>query len=125
MMRADDFQRLMASFENAANSITRLATRADGTVQRLDHAITTNEEELATIIQDLQASMKNASDFLGEGVGLIKNQDEKLSRVQQHLLMTLKNLERASENPNRFSEMVADQPSQLLFGQPPPPRKVD
>jgi hypothetical protein len=37
----------------------------------------------------------------------------------------MQNLERTSENLNRISEILADQPSQLLFGEPPLPREVE
>ena len=48
-----------------------------------------------------------------------------LSHLQRHLVVTGQNLEKASTNFNRLLEVLADQPSQLLFGEPPPPRKVE
>jgi hypothetical protein len=39
--------------------------------------------------------------------------------------VSAQNLERASENLNRFMEVVADQPSQLIFGEPQPRRDMD
>ena len=35
------------------------------------------------------------------------------------------NLEKASENLNQIMDILADQPSQLLFGEPPGPRNVE
>ncbi len=48
-----------------------------------------------------------------------------LSHLQRHLVVTGQNLEKASTNFNRLLEVLADHPSQLLFGEPPPPRKVE
>jgi phospholipid/cholesterol/gamma-HCH transport system substrate-binding protein len=39
--------------------------------------------------------------------------------------VTAQNLERASENLNRFLETLAEQPSQLVFGDPPPRREME
>jgi len=47
------------------------------------------------------------------------------SLLEHHLAITAQNLEKASVNLNRLLELIADQPSQLLFGEPPPPRRVE
>ena len=41
------------------------------------------------------------------------------------MLIVAQNLEIASENLNQIMELLADQPSQLIFGEPPAPRKVE
>jgi hypothetical protein len=42
-----------------------------------------------------------------------------------HLVVAAQNLELASENLNQLMELLADHPSQLLFGEPPKPRNLD
>jgi len=41
------------------------------------------------------------------------------------MLVVARNLEKASENLERLIDLLADQPSQLMFGQPPAPRQVE
>ena len=73
----------------------------------------------------MNQSMKNASLLVGEGAELIKNTDSNINKLMIHLVVTLQNIEQASENLSKSLEVIADQPSQLLFGQPPPSRKVE
>lgn len=47
------------------------------------------------------------------------------ARLERSLSVTGQNLERASANLNRLLDLIADHPSQLLFGEPPSPRKVE
>jgi hypothetical protein len=45
--------------------------------------------------------------------------------MRKNLSVSAQNLERASENLNRFLEILAEQPSQLVFGEPLPRRETD
>ena len=42
-----------------------------------------------------------------------------------YLVIVAQNLEKASENLNQIMDLLADQPSQLLFGDPPEPREIE
>ena len=39
--------------------------------------------------------------------------------------MFTENLEKATDNLNILMELLSDHPSQLLFGEPPPGRKIE
>jgi hypothetical protein len=41
------------------------------------------------------------------------------------MLVIAQNLVKASDNLERVTELLADHPSQLIFGQPPPEREVE
>jgi phospholipid/cholesterol/gamma-HCH transport system substrate-binding protein len=69
--------------------------------------------------------MHSANDFLKMGSALVSGTDESISNLMHHLLIVAHNLEEASQNLNRIMESLADQPSQLIFGEPPVPRKVE
>ena len=56
---------------------------------------------------------------------ILEQVESTTSHLDRHLATTGQNLEKASTNLNRLLELLADQPSQLLFGAPPPPRKVE
>jgi hypothetical protein len=69
--------------------------------------------------------MVNANKLLEKGAALIGNTDEALNRLKAQLLLSAQNLERATDNLNRFSEVLSDSPSQLLFGEPAEPRALE
>ena len=69
--------------------------------------------------------MRRAKDLLTRGSSLVSGTDETISNLMHRLLIVAHNLEKASINLNQIMETLADQPSQLLFGEPPMPRKVE
>ena len=48
-----------------------------------------------------------------------------IRRQDRHLVVVAQNLERASEDLQRLLDVLANQPSQLMFGERPAPRKVE
>jgi phospholipid/cholesterol/gamma-HCH transport system substrate-binding protein len=132
ILDADKWNKLVDSVEKAGSSVTSLATNADNTVSRLNDAIIRmdsivagNEKGMNDAFQNFQSSMKNADIFLSRGADLIRHTDAKLSILQRRLITTLQGIERATENLNQLIEMLAEQPSQILFGQPPAARNVE
>ena len=115
----------LASVDHAASTFNDLSTSTGKTVTSLNRILENNEKELADAIAGLNKSTKNAEDLLYRGTNLIKNTDDNLYKLMMHLMVTLKNIERASENLNQTLEVISDQPSQLVFGQPAKPRKVE
>jgi phospholipid/cholesterol/gamma-HCH transport system substrate-binding protein len=114
----DTLDRAFVSIDKAATSFNTLSANAD-------KMIAVNEKEVAEAIVSINQSMKNASLLVGQGAELIKNTDSNINKLMIHLVATLQNIEKASENLSRSLEVIADQPSQLLFGQPLPSRKVE
>ncbi|MFV9645713.1 MAG: hypothetical protein ACNYWU_07830, partial [Desulfobacterales bacterium] len=57
------------------------------------------------------------------GTDLMRGSEDRFSNLQRHFLVTLQHLEKASDNLNRFVELIADQPSQLILGEPLPARE--
>ncbi|MBW2059881.1 MAG: hypothetical protein JRJ26_20555 [Deltaproteobacteria bacterium] len=110
----------MVSVEEAGRSLNDLMGEAG-----LKGIITANRANIDQTFQDLRLAMETANTFLKKGTALVGTTDETVSHVRQNLLVTSQNLERASDNLNRILELLADQPSQLLFGEPAPPRKLE
>jgi len=69
--------------------------------------------------------MKDADILMGNGSELIKNADVKFSILQRQLFITLQNLEKASYNMNRLLDLISDQPSQIIFGEPLAEKNVE
>ena len=116
---------VLASADAAGRSLNRLLDKADHTLNRVDDIIIGKEETIKTALDNFSQAMEKANILLSKGTSLISGTDESVSELMQHLLVAARNLELASQNLNQLMELLADQPSQLLFGDPPKPRNVD
>lgn len=126
------WERIMASVEEAGKTLNtvmkktnRSLNRVEKTLARVEGIITDKEMAIKTAIEDFRMAMENANIFLEKGTSLISGTDDSLSHLKQHLLVVVQNMEMASENLNRLSELLADQPSQLIFGEPLTPRNME
>jgi len=99
--------------------------RINGTFSSIDDVIQGNRKELADALVKFNLAMQGATALLEKGSGLIDNTDTTVSGLHQHLLVTLYNIESAAENLNHLINVLANQPSQLIFGQPPLPRTIE
>ena len=122
----------MVSVEAAGQSLSSLMDRADrslgsveSTFTRVEGVVAEKEETIKTAIEEFRLAMGNANIFLEKGSSLVSGTDDSIYHLKRYLLVTGQNLEKASQNLNRLIELLADQPSQLIFGQPPLPRQVE
>ena len=115
----------LVTLDSAFIAVDKAATSFNTLSVNTDKLISANEKDLSEAIADFNQSMKNASLLVGEGAELIKNTDSNINKLMLHLVVVLQNIEKASENLNRSLEVIADQPSQLLFGDPFPSREVE
>ncbi len=125
VLKGERLENIMISVEEAGRSLNTLMDEAGHTLAGLKGIITVNRTNIDKTFEDLRHAMETANAFLEKGTLLVGTTDDTVSRLRQNLLVTSQNLEEASENLNQIIEILADQPSQLLFGEPPPPRKID
>ena len=118
------WNRALGAVTDAARSVQDLSGSAGHTAEAVTagagefrHLLKTVRPGITTAVTELQAAMLSARN-------LLQDTDGRLSSVQYHLVETLSNLNQATIALNRFLDLIADQPSQLLFGEPPPPRTV-
>lgn len=119
------WDKILASAEDASQSLNTMLNKADSSLSRVEGIVTEKEETIKTAIEDFKEAIKNANIFLEKGALLASGTDHSFSHLQRHLLVVAQNLEQASENLNRLIELLSDHPSQLMFGEPPLPRKVE
>ena len=113
------------SFNSVIKSANRSLDQVDKTIVRIDGIVEEKEKTIKTAIDGFKLAMQSANDFLKKGSSLINGTDASVTNLMQYLLIVAQNLEKASENLNQILELLADQPSQLIFGEPPVPRHVD
>jgi len=123
---------ILTSVEIATQSVNsllrnadRTLTRAEDTILRVEGIVADKEETVKTAIDQFNQAMANANIFLQKGSSLVDGTDESVSNLMHYLVIVAHNLEKASDNLNQIMDTLADQPSQLLFGEPPLPRDVE
>jgi len=118
------WNKILASADTAAQSLNILLDKADQTFFRVEAIVSGKEQTIKTALDDFSQAMKNANIFLDKGSALVGDADASVSQLMHHLLIAARNLEKASDNLNQLMEALAEQPSQLFFGEPPQPREI-
>ena len=121
-----EWQALIATFKSAGHSMDNLISNMDKAVYNLDNAIIridgiveNNQQDLNIAIKNFTKSMDDASMFLSQGSDLIDNTDKTVQNINRYLVETMQNLEQASRHLNQSMEQIAEQPSALIFSNPP------
>jgi hypothetical protein len=127
----EKWDRILSSLDKAAASLSLLMSKTDRSLELTESSLTTvdailheNRDLIHSTMQDLRLAVRNANHLMEAGSVLVEGSDEALSRLERYLVNIARNLERASANLERLTEKAADNPSQVLFGEPPPPRET-
>ena len=116
---------ILANVEEAGHSVNALLKKADKGLNRVEGLVSQNEQAIGMAVEDFQKAMQTANVLLEDGASLVRGTNESQAQVRRHMLVIAQNLEKASEDLQRLIDLLADHPSQLMFGQPPVPRKVE
>ena len=132
MLDVERWNRIMAGVEEATQSLNSIMHKANAGVghaetslAKIDMIINEKGQVIQRAIDELESAMKKTNLFLEKGTSLVDRTDDSVYRLSRYLSNIAENLEQASENISRLTERVADQPSQLIFGEPPAPRKPE
>jgi phospholipid/cholesterol/gamma-HCH transport system substrate-binding protein len=129
---SERWEKILVSVDEATRSLNTLLERgnrgmasAEKTLDQVQGIVTDKQQVIRKALDDFRAAMENANLLLEKSSSLVSDSDDTLSRLRRNLLVTGQNLERASDSLNQLLELVTHQPSQLLFGDPPTPRRVE
>jgi len=132
ILNRERWQRILGSVEKAGVALNALLLQANAslgkaemTLDRVDGIIADKEPAVRAALEDFHFAMENANLFLKKATAVASTTDDSINHLRRYLLVTAQNIQRASENLSRLSELIADYPPQLLFGKPPQPRKVE
>ncbi len=121
--------RIITANEPAITTAVEEAHRAIQSVEKatakLDQLIGDNQDALARAFSGFSQSAQNLAGLLADGRQLVQQGDRTLIGLQPRLLVAMQQLEETIQNLKKFSEDIARQPSQLLFGDPPIARSVE
>ncbi|MBW2108475.1 MAG: MCE family protein [Deltaproteobacteria bacterium] len=116
---------IMGEVEQAGRAANAILKRADSGLSHVQDIVRQNEQAIGAAIENFEQAMQSANAFLQQGASLVNGTNEAQARLRRHLLVIVQHLERASENLQRLMDLVADHPSQLVFGQPPAARHIE
>lgn len=123
---------IISSIEGAVKSLESVMSKADGSIDKVDSTLTMlerlvegEEKNISLALHDFREAMKKINTLMGTGNSMITGADDSIYELGQSLNEIANNIERATENLNRITDIVTDQPSQLLFGEPRTPKKIE
>ena len=121
---------IIIEVKNTLVKFQNFATNLEGEIQTLNLAKTGAHVESATakiekIVNsgEIEAVLKEAKETIGNLNQWVDRLDKRSLTVTNDLKVISENLRKASESLGMLIERVYASPSDLLFGQPPPPRR--
>ncbi len=127
----NQWEQFFDTVAQAGVNFTQVTDNAHTTLAGIDAAtlkfyelIDANQGNLNDAVEGLQKAMRRVDTLMAGGTELVGHTEERMQILYQQLLITLENLEKASDHLNRFMSIIADQPSQIVFGEPMPERRA-
>ncbi|MBI5843955.1 MAG: MCE family protein [Deltaproteobacteria bacterium] len=74
--------------------------------------------EINRVVEEARKMAESGQQAIGDGSRLLVGADVRMAELTKHLLTTVQNLERATENLNRLLENTVEDPSALIFSRP-------
>jgi len=132
LMEKTRWDRILGAVDQAAHAINGLIEQAKHTMKRVDNTLVgaerlllQNENEIEETLEGLARAVENVNILIEKGTAFVSKTDDSVMQLKRQLSVSAQNLEKATDNLNQFLEVLADQPAQLVFGEPPVPRQVD
>ena len=118
-------EKTIQSVNTLLNDANRSLEEAENMILRMDGIVSEKEETIKVALDDFKRAMENANALMEKGILLVDGTDDSISELMPHLLIVAQNLEKASDNLNRIMELLEEQPSQFIFGEPPEARAIE
>jgi len=119
------WDKILTSTQETIREANGFFVKGNAALAHAENAFAQAREILADKQHVIRQALENINRVIDKSASLTTGADETFSLLRQNLLVSAQNLERASENLNRFLEILAEQPSQLILGDPPPRREMD
>ena len=119
------WDKILTSTQETILEANGFFVKGNAALAHAENAFAQAREILADKQHAIREALENINKVIDKSASLTTGADETFSLLRQNLLVSAQNLERASENLNRFLEILAEQPSQLILGEPQPRREMD
>jgi phospholipid/cholesterol/gamma-HCH transport system substrate-binding protein len=125
ILDSQQWDKIIASTQATVQAANEFFVRGNDTLAHVEDAFAQVRGIIADNEQSIREALENVNRTIERTASLATGADETLSYMRRNLLVSAQNLEKASENLNRLLEILAQQPSQFLFGEPPPRRAME
>jgi phospholipid/cholesterol/gamma-HCH transport system substrate-binding protein len=112
------------AFEAVMHQTGTVLAQASALIARTDQLIAQNQPTLNATLRQLHQTVQQTSVLVTQGTAMIEGSRDNFGVMQKHLVLTLRNLDKASQGLNRLLEELIDQPSRLITSPPPLPRPL-
>ena len=89
------------------------------TLGRIEKIATDNERQIKISIEQLQQSLAGMNSLVAKSSALVSGSDAALVQLRPQLLSAVQNMEKMTDGLNQLVDQLGQQPSRLLYGQPP------
>jgi phospholipid/cholesterol/gamma-HCH transport system substrate-binding protein len=120
------------SVGTAADNIDVLSTegrktiaKATATLEGYDRLARENKDEIHALLADMRTSLDNINRLAGNSNELVLQSNQEIISLMGEFRKSLREYDKAGKNLNRFLEKIADHPSQLFLGEPPPEKPLE
>jgi len=117
-------EKSLATIDEAVRRVGVLAETANRAVGQVDDMITGQKPVIVEAIGNMREAVVAVRGVAESSRKLVIQSDGRMDALQRQLTDTLQQLEATSENLQRLSSLLADQPSLLLRGNLPQERKL-
>lgn len=131
-MNPEEWTSTLDSVGTAADNIDALAaesrktvTTANATLESYSRLADDNKDELHALLSDLRTALDNINKLAGNSNELVLQSNQEIINLMGEIRKSLREYDKAGKNLNRFLEQIADHPSQLFLGEPPPKETVE
>jgi phospholipid/cholesterol/gamma-HCH transport system substrate-binding protein len=124
LLAPQEWRPIRENMTASTEELEALISQASDAVTSASRMISEQNQRFTKSIEALHTTVEHTDQMIGTGNRLIVNTDQRMARIQQQLTSTLESLETVGVNLNRLIEDLADQPSRLIFSEPPPPRNA-
>jgi phospholipid/cholesterol/gamma-HCH transport system substrate-binding protein len=124
-MDSEELTETLKNIHQASMNLNQLIDATGKTLSYFDQTMQHHNQNLTTILQEVQSASQKSNTMIQNGNGLIQDSRFHLSNIDREILKALKNLETTSKNMNRLIQQVNDQPSLLLFSEPPAQKSIE
>lgn len=125
ILGGEEWKRGVEVLDDLRNSFSVVLQNGNSAIEEIRVLVRDNEDEISEALVDFRKAMSEATTMMEEGSKMVNSADSSIVALQRSLTVTAQNLEVASVKLNRLVDLVSDQPSQLLFGEPPAGRPVE
>ena len=127
--RLDSLARNMDATIAASRTLMDTATeelrRLDAILNEIRSVVAENRPHVNTAMGALASTALKTDAFMSQGQATMMQMQATIESLEERLAVTAENLEQTSGNLNALIMSVKDQPAQILFGGPRPPRQTE